>query len=129
MPALVNYPLKFNFDCHGCGECVGGEGLPKVLVEAMTKSCPVVATRVGSVPFMIEDGVNGFLVEPGRAEDIAEAVERLIDEPQVRQRIVRAGLQYAASNNYSQQVELVGRSLRKALIPKFGECCDEKKQT
>jgi glycosyltransferase involved in cell wall biosynthesis len=50
-----------------------------------------VATRVGGIPEVVEDGVNGFLVEPGDAAALAERVGRLIADPALRTRIGEAG--------------------------------------
>jgi glycosyltransferase involved in cell wall biosynthesis len=54
------------------------EGIPMVLLEAMALSRPVVASRTGGVPEIIEDGKSGLLVEPGNPMAIAEAVDSLI---------------------------------------------------
>lgn len=54
------------------------EGVPIVLMEAMACGLPVVATRVGGVPELVEDGVSGLLAPPGDAEAFAEAIERLV---------------------------------------------------
>ncbi len=51
-------------------------------VEAMMHRLPIVGTRVGAVPDMVEDGVNGFLVEPGKVEPLAQALCALLDSPQ-----------------------------------------------
>lgn len=61
------------------------ETLPLSIMEAMAAGVPVIASRVGSVPDMIEDGVNGRLISPGNAEDLASAIIELIDnEPLAR---------------------------------------------
>jgi glycosyltransferase involved in cell wall biosynthesis len=68
-----------------------GEGVPVVLMEAMAAGLPVVASRVGGIPELVEHGVCGFLVSPGRADLIAAALERLADDPELRQRMGDAG--------------------------------------
>jgi colanic acid/amylovoran biosynthesis glycosyltransferase len=50
------------------------EGVPVVLMEAMAMELPVVATRVGGVPELVEDGVSGRLVAPGSARELADAL-------------------------------------------------------
>ena len=54
------------------------EGIPMVLLEAMALSRPIVASKTGGVPEVIQHGENGLLVEPGNPEAIAEAIETLI---------------------------------------------------
>jgi glycosyltransferase involved in cell wall biosynthesis len=63
------------------------EGLPVALLEAMGVGCPVVATAVGGVPGVVEDGESGLLVPPGDAAALAAAIERLLDDPQLRARL------------------------------------------
>ena len=53
------------------------EGFPNVLLEAMASRLPTIASRVGDVPTMLENGIAGFLVEPGDAEALGDAVVRL----------------------------------------------------
>ncbi len=60
------------------------EGTPVSAIEALASGTPVVATRVGGVPDVVTDGVDGFLVEP---RDVAAAAERLADlarDPELR---------------------------------------------
>jgi len=53
------------------------EGLPMVVPEAFGTGLPIVASRIGSLQTLIEEGGNGLLVEPGNAAALAEAVRRL----------------------------------------------------
>lgn len=63
------------------------EGFPWVVIEAMAAKLPVVATRVGAVPEIIEDSKNGFVVEPARPEKIAEKVQDLLNDDRLRQEL------------------------------------------
>lgn len=60
------------------------EGLPIVLLEAMTQCTPVVATAVGGVPELITDGVHGRLVAPGQPDMLAQAVIEAVRTPALR---------------------------------------------
>jgi colanic acid/amylovoran biosynthesis glycosyltransferase len=68
-----------------------GEGVPVVLMEAMTAGLAVVATRVGGVSELVEDGVSGKLVSPGDAGALASAIETLATDPAGRKRMGEAG--------------------------------------
>jgi glycosyltransferase involved in cell wall biosynthesis len=57
------------------------EGSPLAVMEYMDAALPVVATRVGGVPDLIEDGVNGLLVEPGDPGGLAAAIGELLKDP------------------------------------------------
>lgn len=63
------------------------EGLPIALLEAMAAGVPPVATRVGGVPEVIEDGVSGVLVEPGDVDELAAALTGLLADPTRRSEI------------------------------------------
>lgn len=67
------------------------EGVPVVLMEAMASSVPVITTRVGGVGELVEDGVSGLTVAPGSSDDLAEAIRRLIADPELRQEMGAAG--------------------------------------
>ena len=57
------------------------ENSPFVMHEAFQHGVPVVASRAGGISELVEDGVNGWLVEPGSAEDLGRIMRRLIDDP------------------------------------------------
>jgi glycosyltransferase involved in cell wall biosynthesis len=58
------------------------EGLPQVFLEAMAMGKPIVATRVGGVPEIIDDGKNGIIVPPENASALADGILSLLREPQ-----------------------------------------------
>jgi len=58
-----------------------------VLLEAMSCGLPVVASRVMGIPYLVEDGVNGFLVPPTDEEALADRITALLSDPDLRARI------------------------------------------
>lgn len=66
-------------------------GIP--LVEAMSSGIPVVASRVGGMPEIVQDGRCGRLVEPDDPAQLAEAIERLLDDHASARQMGRAGRQ------------------------------------
>jgi glycosyltransferase involved in cell wall biosynthesis len=66
------------------------ENFPHTVVESLAVGTPVIATRVGGVPEVVEDGVNGLLVAPGDVEALAGAIRRFAAEPELRVRLREA---------------------------------------
>ncbi len=66
------------------------EGMPTSIMEAMAAGLPVVATKVGGCPYLIGDGINGFLVNSENSEALAEAVIKLINSPDL---VLKMGVQ------------------------------------
>jgi glycosyltransferase involved in cell wall biosynthesis len=60
------------------------ETSPMVIAEAMAAGVPVVATRVGGVPYLVEDGATGFLVDVGDIDALARRIASLIADDDVR---------------------------------------------
>ncbi|HIW28660.1 MAG TPA: glycosyltransferase family 4 protein [Candidatus Luteococcus avicola] len=69
------------------------EGLPVVIMEALSTQLPVVSTRINGIGELVVDGVTGRLLTPGRADLVADAVEQLAADPELRQRLGAAGRQ------------------------------------
>jgi glycosyltransferase involved in cell wall biosynthesis len=69
----------------------GNEGTPVVAIEALAAGRPVVATRVGGVPDVVDDGADGFLVEVGDVDGLADRLALLARDPELRERFGAAG--------------------------------------
>ena len=67
------------------------EGIPVVLMEAMASGVPCVTTRITGIPELIRDGVDGLLVTPSDSSELAEALERLMRNPELRRRLALKG--------------------------------------
>ncbi len=70
---------------------IAQDGLSITSVEAMAAGIPVVASRIGGVPYTVSDGVTGLLCEPGEPVDLASKIERLLDDPALRRQMGLAG--------------------------------------
>jgi glycosyltransferase involved in cell wall biosynthesis len=68
-----------------------GDNLPIAVLEAMALALPVVATRTGGLPELVDDGVTGLLVEPDDPDGLAAAIARLAGDEAARIRFGRAG--------------------------------------
>lgn len=74
------------------------EGFPMVLVEAMFSALPIVAYNMGGVSDAVEDGVNGFLIEPGNKHDFKEKVLNILSDGKLRQKMAHNSLKLAYEN-------------------------------
>ncbi len=74
------------------------EPFGRVTVEAMKQGCAVIATNHGGTPELIQDGVTGILVPPSDPKALAEAIEMLLANPDLREKIGRAASDYAQIN-------------------------------
>jgi glycosyltransferase involved in cell wall biosynthesis len=67
------------------------EGLPNVVLEAFAACKPVVASNIGGVPEVVEEGISGYLVPPGRPQPLAEAILKMLGDPAKMQSMGSAG--------------------------------------
>ena len=74
-----------------CVLCSDREGLPISVLEAMAASRAVVATAVGDLPLVVKDGKTGLLVESGNEAQLAEAMTKLLQDPEMAKRLGAAG--------------------------------------
>lgn len=80
---------------------------PKVILEGLSQSLPVIATNVGGISSIIKDGENGVLISPGQPEAIVEAVRTLFSEPKLRERLIKAGVEFARQHTVEHETELM----------------------
>jgi N-acetylglucosaminyldiphosphoundecaprenol N-acetyl-beta-D-mannosaminyltransferase len=97
------------------------EGLGNVLLEAMALGKPVVGTRTGGIPEVIEDGENGYLVEPGDGRSLATTLERLLADPELRRRMGEMGRRrfedrFSFTGCYARMLSLYGWLLEKRIL-------------
>lgn len=57
------------------------EGLPRVIIEAMATGTPVIASRVGGIPELVEDGIRGFLIPPGDENSLSQKIRWVLENP------------------------------------------------
>ena len=91
------------------------EAMGRVLVEAMAAAKPRIASDVGGIPTVVEDGVDGILVESENTEGFARALRSLIRAPELRRAMGRAGAERAATqlapDRYFENVESLFRAV------------------
>lgn len=83
------------------------EGFGIAILEAMAAKIPVIGTKVGGIPDIIEDGKTGLLVEPANSQEIAEAIQKIYQSPSLRERLVKnaaAELKYYDWQNIAVKV-------------------------
>jgi colanic acid/amylovoran biosynthesis glycosyltransferase len=84
----------------------GMDNLPTVIMEAMATGLPVISTDVGGIPEMVVQNETGFLVRPGDAAALAGAIEKVIDDRSLAQRLGHAGHQRA------EELFSIGKNVR-----------------
>ena len=76
-----------------------------VALEAMACGMPVVASQVGGLAFLIQDGITGFVVPDGDPRALSERLTRLLTEPDLRQRLGEQAAAYARQYAWEHVVD------------------------
>jgi glycosyltransferase involved in cell wall biosynthesis len=87
------------------------EGLPMTILEAMAASRPVVATRVGAIPSVIQDGENGLLVDPRDTDGLRNAIASLLSDPNLCRRMGERAHDWVSANYTSDAMALKYREM------------------
>ena len=91
------------------------EAQGKVQLEAMGAGLPIIATQVGGIPSIIKDGYNGLLVPPRSSIAIANAMQKLIEEPITRQQLSQSALAAARHYTIEEQTRVLMETLNEDL--------------
>ncbi len=96
------------------------EGSPLAVMEYMASGAPIVATAVGGVPELIEDGVHGLLVRPGDPVELAAAIRRLLDD---RSLAIQLGLAARDWQRANFDIDVMVRRLESLYIELYERAC------
>jgi glycosyltransferase involved in cell wall biosynthesis len=80
------------------------EGFPRTIWESMANSCPVIASKVGSIPYFLKDG-EAILIEPKNIDQIVEAVRNVVSNTSLRQNLIKKGYEMAKTNTLEFQTK------------------------
>ena len=97
------------------------EGIPRSLLEAASCGRPLITTDMPGCREIVTDGVNGFLVPPRDALALADALEKLVRDPDLRERMGRAGREMVLKDFTEQQVVWQTLHVYRQLLEQ-GEC-------
>ncbi len=81
------------------------DGIPTSLIEAMYLKTPVISTTISGIPELIEDGSEGFLVEPNNAEQLASKCKYLLEDEQLRNTMGKNGKEKVCHKFYTEECE------------------------
>lgn len=82
------------------------EGLPITLLETMQANVPIVATRVGGIPEVLENGKDGLLVEPRDPEKLADAISRIYHDSELRDKLMSCAYKKVITDYTAEKMAL-----------------------
>lgn len=92
------------------------EGVPRVIIEAMVRATPVIATRVGDISEMLGEGARGWLLPPSDSSALAEAIDNFITRKSEREAKVEASIEYVKKYDKFYWSALISHNLRNTII-------------
>jgi phosphatidylinositol alpha-mannosyltransferase len=90
-----------------CSPATGGESMGIVLLEAMASGKPIVASNISGYATVVSQGVDGLLTTPRNSEELAWAVEHLLEHEPLRQQFIQAGMHKAREYAWPRVAESV----------------------
>jgi glycosyltransferase involved in cell wall biosynthesis len=95
---VLEYYRRAHLFVLGCQVASNGDrdGIPNVLLESMAMGVPVVATDVSAIPELVESGRTGLLVSPQQPEKMADAIEQMLTDQELRRNVIPAARERVA---------------------------------
>ena len=84
---------------------IWSENSPLVILEAFLSKTPVIASRIGGIPEMVRDGVNGLLCKPKDVDDLREKVTSLISNPLLLDRLTAGILSVKPMEDHAKEIQ------------------------
>lgn len=81
------------------------EGFPRTIWEAMANSCPVIASRVGAIPYYLKHEEQAYLIEPKSVEAIKEGILRIMFDENLRIKLIKNGFSLSKSVSLHEQTK------------------------
>lgn len=93
------------------------EGFPRTIWEAFANSTPVIASAIGSIPIFLRDRVDAVLIKPGSVEEMTHALIRLVEDGNLRRKIMRNAYEIVKENTLENQAKIMMKILSDNLFP------------